>query len=157
MTESLFILELEFLHIRGGCSLIVVVFVLMLVGTVAHKYHGKTFFLTAKFSFPRQNFLSHGRTLFSHGKTFFSTAKLSFSRQNSLFSRQNSLFHGKTFFLMVELSFLTAKLSFPRQNFLFHGRTFFLSKHYSCSRCRERISKQRLFWLPRSECLLYFC
>ena len=33
MAESLFILELEFLHIRGGCSLVVVFFVLMLVGT----------------------------------------------------------------------------------------------------------------------------
>ena len=32
MAESLFILELEFLHIRGGCSLIVVFFFLMLVG-----------------------------------------------------------------------------------------------------------------------------
>ena len=33
MAESLFILELEFLHIRGGCSLVVVFVVLMLVGT----------------------------------------------------------------------------------------------------------------------------
>ena len=33
MAESLFILEIEFLHIRGGCSLVVVFFVLMLVGT----------------------------------------------------------------------------------------------------------------------------
>ena len=33
MDESLFILELEFLHIRGGYSLIIVFFVLMLVGT----------------------------------------------------------------------------------------------------------------------------
>ena len=32
MVEPLFILELGFLHIRGGCSLIVVFFVLMLVG-----------------------------------------------------------------------------------------------------------------------------
>ena len=32
MGESLFILELEFLNIRGGCSLIIVFFVLMLVG-----------------------------------------------------------------------------------------------------------------------------
>ena len=32
MAESLFILELEFLHIRDGCSLIIVFFVLMLVG-----------------------------------------------------------------------------------------------------------------------------
>ena len=31
MAESLFILELEFLHIQGGCSLIVVSFVLMLM------------------------------------------------------------------------------------------------------------------------------
>ena len=38
--------------------------------TVAHKYHGKTFFLMAT---------------------------LSFSRQNSLFSRQNFLYHGQTF------------------------------------------------------------
>ena len=67
--------------------------------------HGKTLFLTAKLSFSRQNSLSHG-------KTFFLTAKLSFSRQNFLS-------HGKTFFL-------TAKLSFSRQNFLFHGKTFFL-------------------------------
>ena len=33
MAESLFILELEFLHIRGGCSLTKVFSVLMLVGT----------------------------------------------------------------------------------------------------------------------------
>ena len=33
MAESLFNLELEFLHVRGGCSLVVVFFVLMLVGT----------------------------------------------------------------------------------------------------------------------------
>ena len=33
MAESLFILEFEFLHIRGGCFLIIVFFVLMLVGT----------------------------------------------------------------------------------------------------------------------------
>ena len=33
VAESLFILELEFLHVRGGCSLVVVFFVLMLVGT----------------------------------------------------------------------------------------------------------------------------
>ena len=42
--------------------------------TVAHKCHGKTFFLTAKLSFSRQNTLSHGKTLFL-------TAKHSFSRQ----------------------------------------------------------------------------
>ena len=33
MAESLFILEIEFLHIRGGCSLVLVFFVLVLVGT----------------------------------------------------------------------------------------------------------------------------
>ena len=33
MAESFFILELECLHIRGDCSLVVVFFVLMLVGT----------------------------------------------------------------------------------------------------------------------------
>ena len=33
MAESLFIIELEFLHIRSSCSLIIVFFVLMLVGT----------------------------------------------------------------------------------------------------------------------------
>ena len=32
MAESRFIIELEFLHIRGGCSLVIVFFVLMLVG-----------------------------------------------------------------------------------------------------------------------------
>ena len=32
MAESLFILELEFLHIRGGCSLVIVFFVPMVVG-----------------------------------------------------------------------------------------------------------------------------
>ena len=36
MAESIFILEIEFLHIRGGCSLVVVFFVLMLVGTELH-------------------------------------------------------------------------------------------------------------------------
>ena len=33
MAESLFLLELEFLLIKGGCSLIIVFFVLMLMGT----------------------------------------------------------------------------------------------------------------------------
>ena len=33
MAESLFILELEFVHKRGGCSLVIVFFVLMLMGT----------------------------------------------------------------------------------------------------------------------------
>ena len=51
---------------------------------MAHRYHGKTFFLTAKLSFPRENFLSHG-------KAFFFLAKLSFTRQNFLF-------HGKVSF-----------------------------------------------------------
>ena len=82
---------------------------LSLFYTVAHKYHGKAFFLTAKLSFSRQNSLSHG-------KTFFLTAKLSFSRQNSLF-------HGKTFFSLQN--------SFSRQNFLFHGKTFFLMANRS--------------------------
>ena len=31
MIQSLLILELEFLHIRGGCSLVIVFFLLMLV------------------------------------------------------------------------------------------------------------------------------
>ena len=34
MAESLFILELEFLHIRGGCSLVVVFFVLKKLDTL---------------------------------------------------------------------------------------------------------------------------
>jgi len=62
-----------------------------LKSTVAHKYHGKTFFSTAKLTFSRQNFLSHG-------KTYFSTAKLTFPRHNFLF-------HGETFFSTAELSF----------------------------------------------------
>ena len=33
MAESRFILELEYLYIRGGCSLVIVFFILMLVGT----------------------------------------------------------------------------------------------------------------------------
>ena len=77
--------------------------------TVAHKYHGRTFFLTAKLFFSQQNFLSHGKTLFL-------TAKLSFSRQNFLSHGKNFLSHGKTLFLTAKLSFFTAKLSFTRQN-----------------------------------------
>ena len=73
-----------------------------LTTTVAHTCHGKTYFSTAKLTFPRQNLLYHG-------KTYFSTAKLTLSRQNLLF-------HDKTYFS-------TAKLSFPRQNLLFHGKT----------------------------------
>ena len=83
------------------------------VPTVAHKCHGKTFFLTAKLSFSRQNTLSHGKTLFL-------TAKHSFSRQNTLS-------HGKTLFL-------TAKLSFSRQNTLSHGKTLFLTAKLSFSK-----------------------
>ena len=68
---------------------------------MAHICHGKTYFPTAKLTFPRQNLLSHG-------KTYFSTAKL--------------LSHGKTYFL-------TAKLTFPRQNFIKGlGRDLFLNR-----------------------------
>ena len=80
--------------------------------TVAHKCHGKTFFLTAKLSFSRQNTLSHGKILFL-------TAKHSFSRQNTLS-------HGKTLFL-------TAKHSFSRQNFLSHGNFFILQSNFTTS------------------------
>ena len=72
--------------------------------TVAHICHGKTYFSTAKLTFPRQNLLFHG-------KTYFLTAKLTFPRQNLLF-------YGKTYFS-------TAKLTFPRQKLLFHGKTYF--------------------------------
>ena len=61
--------------------------------TVAHKCHGKTYFLTAKHTFSRQNLLSHG-------KTYFLTAKLTFSRQNLLS-------HGKTYFLTSKLGYQT--------------------------------------------------
>ena len=81
--------------------------------------HGKTYFSTAKLSFPRQNLLFHG-------KTYFSTAKLSFPRQNLLF-------HGKTFFS-------TAKLTFPRQNFLFHGKTYFSTAKLSFPHFRNPVS-----------------
>ena len=66
---------------------------------MAHICHGKTYFLTAKLTFPRQNLLFHG-------KTYFLRAKLTFPRQNLLF-------HGKTYFL-------TAKLTFSRQNLLLY-------------------------------------
>ena len=96
---------------------------LKLIPTVAHKYHVKTFFLTAKLSFLRQNFLSHG-------KTFFLTAKLSFSQQNSLS-------HGKTFFLTSKL-FLMAKHSFVEYNILSEENT-----------CSESEGKERYIWLMR--------
>ena len=51
-----------------------------LSGMVAHICHGKTYFLTAKLTFSRQNLLFHGKTYFLtakltfiHGKTYFST------------------------------------------------------------------------------------
>ena len=81
--------------------------------TVAHICHGKTYFSTAKLTFPRQNLLSHG-------KTYFFTAKLTFPRQNLLS-------HGKTYFS-------TAKLTFSRQNILFHGKTYFLPKIWNLER-----------------------
>ena len=128
--------------------------------TVAHICHGKTYFSTAKLSFPRQNFISHGKTFsrqnistaklyFSrqnflfHGKTYFPTAKLYFSRQNFLFHGKTFISHGKTFFLHGKTFFLTAKrakLTFPRHNFLFHGdnflfhgRTFFFTANVGSS------------------------
>ena len=104
-----------------------------LTSTVAHICHGKTYFSTAKLTFPRQNLLFHGKTYFStakltfprqnllsHGKTYFLTAKLTFPRQNLLS-------HDKTYFL-------TAKLTFPRQNLLFHGKTYFLTAKLTFSR-----------------------
>ena len=48
------------------------------IPTVAHNCHGKTYFSTAKLTFPRQNLLLHG-------KTYFSTAKLKIPRQNLFF------------------------------------------------------------------------
>ena len=94
-------------------------FVKALHYTVAHICHGKTYFSTAKLTFPRQNLLSHG-------KTYFSTAKLTFPRQNLLF-------HGKTYFS-------TAKLTFPRQNLLFHGKTHFFTAKLTFSYFRLPVS-----------------
>ena len=116
---------------------------------MAHICHGKTYFSTAKLTFPRQNLLFHAKTYFFtpkltiprqnllfHGKTYFFTAKLTIPRQNLLFHgktyfstakltfpRQNLLFHGKTYFS-------TAKLTFPRQNLLFHGKTYYFLCSY---------------------------
>ena len=84
-----------------------------LFDTVAHKCHGKTYFLKAKDTFSRQNLLFHG-------KTYFLTAK-------DTFSRQNLLFHGKAYFL-------TAKLTFSRQNLLSHGKTYFLTTKLTFSK-----------------------
>ena len=89
-----------------------------LESTVAHKCHGKTYFLTAKLTFSRQNILSHG-------KTYILTAKLTFSRQNLLS-------HGKTYFL-------TAKLTFSRQNLLSHGKLTF---------SRQNLLSHLKAWLP---------
>ena len=86
-----------------------------LLGTVAHKYHDKTFFLTAKLSFSRQNSHFSRQNSLSHGKTLFLTAKLSFSRQNSLSHGKTLFSHGKTFFLTAKL-FLMAERSFVEYN-----------------------------------------
>ena len=43
MTESHFILELKLLHIRGGCSPIIVFFVHMLVGTCCFAWYNSDF------------------------------------------------------------------------------------------------------------------
>ena len=67
--------------------------------TVAHICHGKTYFSTAKLTFPRQNLLFYG-------KTYFSTAKLTFSRQNLLS-------HGKTYFSIPSFQSVSA-YAFPR-------------------------------------------
>ena len=64
--------------------------------------------IIVKHSFSRQNFLSHG-------KTIFLTAKLSFSRQNIL-SHGKTLSHDNTFFLIAKLSFLMAKRSVVEYN-----------------------------------------
>ena len=67
-----------------------------------HFNHCKTFFLAAKLSSSRQNFLPHG-------KTFFFTAKLSSSRQNFLtkakhpFSWQPFKRQSKSFLLVTKL------------------------------------------------------
>ena len=107
------------------------------MGTVAHKYHGKTFFLTAKLSFSRQNSLSHGKTLFLTAKLSFLRQNSLFSRQNSLFSRQNFLFHDKTFFFTVKLFFM-AKRSFVEYNIRSEENT-----------CSESEEKDRYIWLIR--------
>ena len=95
-------------------------------GTVAHKCQGKTFFLKAKLSFSRQNFLSQG-------KTFSLKAKLSFSRQSFLI--QDKTFFPKTKLTFSSQNFLPQdKTFFPRQNFLSQGKTFFLKAKLSFSR-----------------------
>ena len=53
--------------------------------TVAHICHGKTYFPTAKLTFPRQNLLSHG-------KTYFLMAKLTFPLQNFIKGLGRDLF-----------------------------------------------------------------
>ena len=63
-------------------------------------FHGKTYFSTAKLTFPWQNLLFHG-------KTYFSTAKLTFPRQNLLF-------HGKTYFSIPSFQSVSA-YAFPRR------------------------------------------
>ena len=76
MAESLFILELEFLHIRGGCSLIIVFFVLMLVGTCC-------FFLCASLCVVRPTYRSahrHENVLFVFSLSHYSTLQRAVKR-----------------------------------------------------------------------------
>ena len=64
---------------------------------MAHKCHGKTYFLTAKLTFSRQNLLSHG-------KTYFLAANLTFSRQYLLS-------YGNVIFFTLKLHIFTISLS----------------------------------------------
>ena len=65
MADSQLILELFFLHIRGGCSLTVLLFFLMLV--VAFKYVKRMlplFRAVAKYAYERLKKLTHFKTLY---------------------------------------------------------------------------------------------
>ena len=64
MAESLFILELEFLHIRGGCSLVITFFVLVLVGTCC-------FIMSASLCVVRPTYRASHRTTIHKLHNFF--------------------------------------------------------------------------------------
>jgi len=81
---------------------------------VAHICHGKTYFSTAKLTFPRQNLLFHG-------KTYFFTAKVTFPRQNLFF-------HGKTYFSTAKLC--RGKVGFAVEKYVLPWKIMFCRGRY---------------------------
>ena len=94
--------------------------------------HGKTLFPKAKLSFLRQKFLSQGKTFCLKTKLFsqfFLKAKL-LCQGKTFFPKAKLSFSSQTFLSQNKTFFLKAKLSFPRQNFFVKAKLSFSRQNF---------------------------